>query len=184
MKKILNFETFFFFRYCVNILTYLMFKTRNINLKLHPLTKRLVQFKHLLDQMVSLDETYGSELEKLVQDGPPEVKAPKVSNDKKKVKKTKKLKMLTKEKIPTNVEKPSVQQQDLTMDEKMAVEVYEAMKSKKSSKDFQNESESDDEPMETNQDDNDEEAEERRAITYQIGTFFLVSRKKFLWMAE
>ena len=55
-----------------------MFKTRNINLKLHPLTKRLVQFKHLLDQIVSLDETYGSELEKLVQDGPPEIKAPKV----------------------------------------------------------------------------------------------------------
>merc|ERR1711976_87896 len=62
----------------------------------------------------------------------------------------------------------TLQQQDLTMDEKMAVEVYEAMKSKKSTKDFQNESESEDEPMETNQDDNDEEAEERRAITYQI----------------
>ena len=63
--------------------------------------------------------------------------------------------MLSKNEKPVESNKPTVQQ-DLTMDEKIAVEVYEAMKSKKKSKDVEIEAENDDlndedEPMETNE---------------------------------
>ena len=50
-----------------------MFKTKNVNLKLHPLTKRLVEYKQLLNQMSSLDEIVGPQLEQLLQSGPPEI---------------------------------------------------------------------------------------------------------------
>ena len=68
------------------------------------------------------------------------------------------------EKLPEN---SSVVPQDLTMDEKIALEVYEAMKSKKSKISNEIQEDSGDEPMETNEN-NPEELEERRAITYQI----------------
>ena len=41
--------------YCTNIAAYLMFKTRRTNLKFHPITGQLVQYKQLLDQMKPLD---------------------------------------------------------------------------------------------------------------------------------
>ena len=50
-----------------------MFKTKNVNLKLHPLTKRLVEYKQLLNQMSNLDEIVGPQLEQLLQSGPPEI---------------------------------------------------------------------------------------------------------------
>ena len=40
--------------YCVNILCYLMFKSKGVNLRLHPVTGRLVQYRQMLD---SLQET-------------------------------------------------------------------------------------------------------------------------------
>ena len=80
----------------------------------------------------------------------------------------KKLKILTKEKstekLPDNESVP----QDLTMDEKIALEVYEAMKSKKSKISNEIQEDSEDEPMDTNENNPEEEFEERRAITYQI----------------
>ena len=48
-----------------------MFKTKHVNLKLHPLTKRLVQFKQLLDQLTNLDEIIGPQLQQLLLTGPP-----------------------------------------------------------------------------------------------------------------
>ena len=70
------------------------------------------------------------------------------------------------EKLPEN---SSVVPQDLTMDEKIALEVYEAMKSKKSKISNEIQEDSGDEPMETNENNpENEEFEERRAITYQI----------------
>ena len=50
-----------------------MFKTKNVNLKLHPLTKRLVEYKQLLNQMSSLDEIVSPQLEQLLLSGPPEI---------------------------------------------------------------------------------------------------------------
>jgi len=41
--------------YCTNIAAYLMFKTRRTNLKFHPITGQLIQYKKLLDQMKPLD---------------------------------------------------------------------------------------------------------------------------------
>jgi len=161
--------------YCVNILTYLMFKTKHVNLKLHPLTKRLVQFKQLLDQLTNLDEIIGPQLQQLLLTGPPIQPEKETVKPKKKKKPLKKLKMLSKNEKPVEEsnDKPPTIQQDLTMDEKIALEVYEAMKSKKKSKNDRIEDENDDldedEPMETNEnEDEEDESEERRAITYQI----------------
>ena len=69
----------------------------------------------------------------------------------------KKLKMLSKNEKPVEEsnDKPTTIQQDLTMDEKIALEVYEAMKSKKKSKNDrivdENDDLDEDEPMETNE---------------------------------
>jgi U3 small nucleolar RNA-associated protein 3 len=62
---------------------------------------------------------------------------------------------------------------NLTTDERIALEVYGALKSKKTKKaaalqDDDSEEEPDDVPMNTVQDLHTEEAEERRAITYQM----------------
>ena len=83
-----------FSRYCVNILTYVMFKTKNVNLKLHPLTKRIVQFKQMLEEMAVLDERMKPEIQNLLTNTPPEV-VPEVKSKKKKSTK-KKLKILDK----------------------------------------------------------------------------------------
>ena len=61
--------------------------------------------------------------------------------------------------------------EDLTTDERIALEIYEAMRSKKSQNINENSDDEIDEPMEENDDKDpeaDEEVEERRAITYQI----------------
>lgn len=41
----------FFSSYCANLSCYVMFKARRADLRLHPLTGRLVQYRQLLDQM-------------------------------------------------------------------------------------------------------------------------------------
>merc|ERR1712180_19994 len=68
--------------YCVNILTYVMFKTKNANLKLHPLTKRIVEFK----KMKPLVENVLKSTPEVVTDAGQEVKKAKKKNTKKKLK--------------------------------------------------------------------------------------------------
>merc|ERR1712043_92135 len=92
--------------YCVNILTYLMFKTKQVNLKLHPLTKRLVQFKQLLDQLTNLDEIIGPQLQQLLLSGPQIQPERETIKTKKKKKPLKKLKMLSKNEKPVESNKP------------------------------------------------------------------------------
>ena len=83
----------FISRYCVNILTYVMFKTKNVNLKLHPLTKRIVEFKQMLDEMEDLDKKMKPLVENVLKNTPEvvpdagqEVKKAKKKNTKKKLK--------------------------------------------------------------------------------------------------
>ena len=77
----------------MNILTYVMFKTKNANLKLHPLTKRIVEFKQMLDEMGDLDKKMKPLVEnvlkstpEVVTDAGQEVKKAKKKNTKKKLK--------------------------------------------------------------------------------------------------
>ena len=53
-----------------------MFKTRRTNMKFHPITGQLVQYKQLLDQMESLDEILAPQIDTIL-------KAIKVKTDKK-----------------------------------------------------------------------------------------------------
>ena len=78
-----------YFRYCVNILTYVMFKTKQVNLKLHPLTKRIVEFKQMLEEMAELDEKMAPKVQHLITSTPeivPERKSTKKKSSKKKLK--------------------------------------------------------------------------------------------------
>merc|ERR1712110_486113 len=162
--------------YCVNISTYVMFKTKNVNLKLHPLTKRIVEFKKMLDEMAELDEKMGPQVQSLLKNSPEVVSdaAPEVKKVKKKS--TKKLKILDKVKKETvNITKTkegeNIKNENLTTDERIALEVYEAMRTKKGKQNEEDIKEDDEDiPMDENDDTgaNDEELEERRAITYQI----------------
>ncbi len=43
-----------------------MFKTKGTDLKLHPITARLVQFKQLLDQMGPLDEVVMPQIDEIL----------------------------------------------------------------------------------------------------------------------
>ena len=43
-----------------------MFKTKRTNLKYHPITSRLVQFKQLLDKMAPLDEAMAPQMDKIL----------------------------------------------------------------------------------------------------------------------
>jgi len=86
--------------YCVNVLTYVMFKTKKVNLKLHPLTKRLVQYKQLLDQLAPLEDVMNKQIDSLLKSGPSSIKE--TSNPVKKTKKVpKKLNILTETKGTT-----------------------------------------------------------------------------------
>lgn len=47
---------------------YLMFKSRKVDLKMHPLTARLVQYKNLLDDLESkLDPIVSSQVQKVLE---------------------------------------------------------------------------------------------------------------------
>ena len=47
----MTFNSFHLFSYGVNIACYLMFKSRKVDLKMHPLTARLVGYKNILDDL-------------------------------------------------------------------------------------------------------------------------------------
>jgi hypothetical protein len=59
-----------------------MFKTRNASLKLHPLTKRLVQFKQMLDQVGPLDDIVMPQIQEVLEMGDTIVRQNDISNDK------------------------------------------------------------------------------------------------------
>ena len=53
--------------YCTNIACYVMFRAKRANLKLHPITSRLVQFKKMLDELDELDEKVLPQVERLIE---------------------------------------------------------------------------------------------------------------------
>ena len=66
-----------------------MFKTKQVNLKLHPLTKRIVEFKQMLEEMAELDEKMAPKVQHLITSTPeivPEIKSTKKKSSKKKLK--------------------------------------------------------------------------------------------------
>ena len=82
-----------------------MFKTKNVNLQLHPLTKRIVEFKQMLDETAKLDDKMKPQVENLLKNTPevvpdigPEVKKAKKKNPKKKLKILEKVKKDTSDK--------------------------------------------------------------------------------------
>ena len=163
------------FRYCVNILAYVMMKTKKVDLKVHPLSKRLVQYKQILNQMQRLDDIVMPQIDEILQSGG-------TSNDietfetqpeqKRKKKPQKKLKIITKEKDSARNVQEKQPLEDLTHDEKVALEVYEALKTKKKIHEDDNDSSDDNlDESESNVPALPEEGvdeDERRAITYQI----------------
>lgn len=164
-----------------------MFKTQRANLKFHPITSRLVQFKQLLDRLSVLDQEMDPLIDKVLEAvakkdakktkkmlkrlaAPAEKVKVEASEEEEPVKKKakKKLKIL---------DDPNAGKEDLTYDEKMAVDMFEATRRKGKKEDDSDDSESDEEQEETIQDDgqdqveNQEEEEEeegKRGITYQI----------------
>lgn len=181
--------------YCANVSAFLMFKTQRANLKFHPITTRLVQYKQLLDKMSPLDEAMRPEIDKVlgvvskhqseakkvaktlkkmtlkhnsVKDGSDE----KPKNESKPNKKRKRLQILS------NEDKGD-EQAALTLDEEKALELYAALKSKKAKMDQKEEASSSDESAVEDVEkaapeeelaplDGEEDGDERRGITYQI----------------
>jgi len=184
--------------YCANVSAFLMFKTQRSNLKFHPITTRLVQFKQLLDKMKPLDEAMQPELDKVLK------VVAKHDSDSKKV--TKALKKMSIKHNAPREEKSKVeakpaskkrkrlqilsgnaevsqlpQQESLTLDEEKALELFEALKSKRAKLVKQHKEETrddstddEDETPAPHADNVDAEAledgedDERRGITYQI----------------
>jgi len=162
--------------YCVNILTYVMFKTKQVNLKLHPLTKRIVEFKQMLEEMAELDEKMAPKVQHLITSTPeivPEIKSTKKKSSKKKLKILDKVKEKTSKETIEKDDSHS-KNENLTTDERIALEIYEAMRSKKGKQNLEEDSEDENEglpePMDQDNgaDADDEDLEERRAITYQM----------------
>lgn len=162
--------------YCTNISCYLTFKIKRVPLKYHPLTGKLLQYKHLLDRMEALNQSLmpqiqevlsqiqaGQTIETLVKQAKRRVRVAEVGQKRKANKK--KLKIL--EPIKNGQEKPDKPEVELTMDERKAVEMYDAIRNKK--KNIQEDSEDESEPEEE-MPVNGQKAgeEERRSITYQI----------------
>ena len=198
--------------YCTNISAYLMFKSQGVSLTLHPVTTRLVQFRQLIDKVETLDTEVSEQVDKLVNrlDAGESIKtlvkeerrrikrdnerlnkskikfADKQKQDSKKTKKKKKAKKIVEP--AENAEKED-ENEDLTRDERMALEVYDAVrKNKRKLEDSEeeatngddeenNEEDSDDdeerqEDVNTYNDENedleDDDIDEKRAITYKI----------------
>lgn len=180
--------------YCTNIICYMMFKAKGTNLKLHPVTARLVQYKQIIDSLVPLDELVMGQVDQLLEQldqGTSLQEA--IRQERRRVKKSmdraasklKKLKILDKKsEVPPsqpvkekekkkNKRKLEPEHLDtLTGDERMAVELYQAIK--KGRRDITEEEEPEEEskiPENTYNNKGDALAdaeEEKRAITYQI----------------
>jgi len=192
--------------YCTNVSAYLMFKTKRTNLKFHPITSRLVQFKQLLDKMAPLDEAMAPQMDKILKvaekhkDDAKQItkslkkmaikhnatvskaEKPKAEKEetKKKSKKRKLLSILSEGTPPLSPEIPPESKESLTFDEVKALELYDALKSKKAKlgpqADGDASTDSEDDKAEAEKAekesqqplDGEEEGDERRGITYQI----------------
>ncbi|XP_059085247.1 something about silencing protein 10-like [Tigriopus californicus] len=167
--------------YCTNISSYLTFKIKRIPLKYHPLTGKLLQYKQLLDRMEPLKDTLmpqitevlsqiqaGQTIETLVKQAKRRVRLAEMGLKKKASKK--RLRILEpslnggEEERTAKSDKPEV---ELTMDERKAVEMYDAMRGKKNIQEDSEDGESEpEEEIATNGEAMGEE--ERRSITYQM----------------
>merc|ERR1711872_591951 len=52
--------------YCTNIAAYLMFKSKGTNLKLHPVTGRLVEYKQLIDSLQPMEKLVQPQIDSLL----------------------------------------------------------------------------------------------------------------------
>ena len=198
--------------YCTNITAYLMFKSRGASLTLHPVTGRLVQYRQLLDQLQQADAVVMPQVEQLlsrleagesIQNVVKEEKRKarrESERNKSKPLKFGQIEMKSKEKKKKKRKAEDAMEQGapdmtgLTLDEIKAVELFKAIKSKKSKKEEELgiESEVEDpagseldveetedtrtiqdgeaEPTYNDGNENigDEDEEEKRAITYKI----------------
>jgi len=194
--------------YCTNISAYLMFKAKGTNLKLHPVVGRLVEYKHLLDSLEEKDSIIMPQIESLlsrldagesIQDIVKEERR-RIKKKAKKSKQSSKLKLLKskeEEKESSEVSEAPAEEkkkkhdrkrklgEDLTAEEQMAVQLYQAIKRNKGVEEEQESEGSDTEetntdakvhPMlndeEVDVDDPNEDQEQgtdgKRAINYQI----------------
>lgn len=193
--------------YSTNISAYLMFKSKGTNLTLHPVTGRLVQYRQLLDQVQDLDSQVmeqvntvlarldkGESMRTLVKEEKRRVRREAERKKSKPIKFKKIESEVTKKKERKKKEKkaaPEVEE-GLTQDERMALEVYQAMRKKKTveesededevNEDIEDRNESEDEEQEElnnapentynneNEDieEDDIEGDEKRGITYKI----------------
>eukprot|EP00088_Acartia_fossae_P001251 TRINITY_DN1046_c0_g1_i4.p1 TRINITY_DN1046_c0_g1~~TRINITY_DN1046_c0_g1_i4.p1 ORF type:complete len:557 (-),score=214.36 TRINITY_DN1046_c0_g1_i4:143-1813(-) len=158
--------------YCTNISAYLMFKSKGTNLKLHPVVGRLVEYKQLLDSLESEDSIVQPQIDSLlkrldagesIQDIAKEEKR-KLKKKLKKEQQKSQLKLLekkdTKKKTTSKTEVVDERKRkldDLTGDEKMAVQLYKAIKRNKTS----NDSEPDENESEGNSGEEEENEEEK-----------------------
>jgi len=146
--------------YCVNIISYIMFKAKGQSLTLHPVTGRLVQYRQLLDSLAPMDEVVmpglenllkrldmGDKVSKLVREERRRADRKREGNKKKKLslldkkdsgdqvvpekKKNKKSKK-RKAEVPDALENLAT----LTQDERMAVELYNVIKKSRNNEDL------------------------------------------------
>ena len=162
--------------YCTNLSCYLMFKARRRPLRLHPLTGRLVQYRQLLERMDPLSQAVMPQVEqvlKAMEEGEGGVEAAVKMARKRAVReavneraKAKKLKILRgeDEEDEEEVEEKADRDEDLTLDEARAVQMFNATKRKRKVSDVEEE----DEEEEEDEGENNEEGDERRLITRQI----------------
>ena len=168
--------------YSTNISTYLMFKAKGINLTLHPVTGRLVQYRQLLDQVESVGGDVMEQVNSLLSGlGKGEDVKTLVKEEKRRVarelkrKNSKPLKFKKlepesagrkgeKKKKKDEKESPKAEE-GLTRDEQMALEVYQAMRKKKEDVQ-QSEDESENEDVE------EEEAEESTSVPESSGNTY------------
>jgi len=193
--------------YCTNISAYLMFKAKGTNLKLHPVVGRLVEYKHLLDSLEEKDSIVTPQIESLlsrldsgesIQDIVKEERR-RIKKKAMKSKQTSKLKLLksksdeAEEKENTEAATAKLEEkkpdrkrknEDLTVDEELAIQLYQSVKRNKGVQQDEESDESDTEetntdakvhPMLNDEEDDidpNENAEQsqdgRRAINYQI----------------
>merc|ERR1712106_1009352 len=177
--------------YSTNILAYLMFKSRGTNMTLHPVTGRLVQYRQILDSLQHLDEIVMPQVESLLAriDSNESVESI-IKKEKKKLKKQLNPISVPKTNNEGKIENSKKKRKrkasktvndDLTMDERMAVQLFKATKKSKVDSDESDEDldgnelvddvsdkEVDNDANEIINDGQDEEQEEKRAITYTI----------------
>ena len=191
--------------YSTNISAYLMFKSKGINLTLHPVTGRLVQYRQLLDQLREVDSQVteqvntllerlerGESVKSLVKEERRRVKRELLRKKAKPLKfkkiESERVKKKEKKKKKERIENADLEE-ELTLDERMALEVYQAMRKKKNDDAEESEEEEDEDivdenisnaeeeeitPANTYNNENEDleeddiEVDEKRGITYKI----------------